>query len=135
MRPPTVVPFPATLGRLRVAKASLRPDVRASVERSIRELPHLAVRKPDAALLAGKLIHRWNRTPPDGGVEQTARRTPRPVRRRSAPTCLETMTWDCTSLALALGADPATFDLAAHTRRKPESPPRPAVQEPTRKTA
>jgi hypothetical protein len=44
------------------------------------------------------------------------------------------MSWDCTSLALALGADPASFDLSAHTRLRPDAIAA-AAEDSTRKTA
>lgn len=68
----TVVDFPRSLPRRQPVKAQLRPDVLASVTRSLRELPRLAVRNPDAALLAGKFIHKWNHSPAEDDATPTA---------------------------------------------------------------
>ena len=81
-----VVPFP--MDRIRPPnpiKARLRDDVDASVARAIVELPSLGRRNPKAALLAGKLIHRWNHAPSDGGAERdTAANRPSPSPRSAS---------------------------------------------------
>jgi hypothetical protein len=66
---PGVGPIPAP----KPAKATLRPDVQGSVQRSIEKLPALGQRNPDAALLIERSIDDY--MPPaddDGGQDQPA---------------------------------------------------------------
>jgi len=70
-----VVEFPrlSTIPDPRPAKATLRGDVRVSVQRSIDKLPVLGQRNPDAALLIERSIDDYMPPPnDDGGHDQAA---------------------------------------------------------------
>jgi hypothetical protein len=73
-----VVAFPrlSTIPDPRPAKATLRSDVRVSVQRSIDKLPVLGQRNPDAALLIERSIDDYMPPPnDDGGHDQLAHAT------------------------------------------------------------
>jgi len=63
----------ATIPEPKPAKATLRADVRVSVQRSIDKLPVLGQRNPDAALLIERSIDDYMPPPDDdGGQERPA---------------------------------------------------------------